>query len=130
MIRFGPQPENSAPCDIIRWRYPNQLGDFLSSRQNKQGLSFSFLGPVIKITSCICLTGLLLLLRYRKRFSMRFSRLYRSTFLFLLINAWACSTFAVIDEHFNYRVLWLLPFLLLLGIHESTSNFSRKNSAA
>lgn len=127
MIQFEKQDEHSAPAGAIKWRFPGEYDAFLHSRQNQEGISFHWLNPLmpaVTVLSVLFLSAAWVRKKIRKASS--YYSLVLSCLLFIILNAWACSTFAMVDDRYQYRVLWLLPFLLI-GLVSDRLQIKRKD---
>lgn len=102
----------------------NQQQQYAQSLQNKNKLSFLasynyFLQFIIGLSF---LATLFILMNYKK-YDPTIISFFVLLILALLLNAWSCGTFANALDRLGAKVIWLLPFGVLLSI------FSRKNEA-
>lgn len=116
---LSPYNEGSPPYGQIHWRFRNELNTYLNSRQNKwdgANLKFDTLNTIHSALIACCLFFLVFLLT-----SSVLRRIEPGTLLFLLfvliaiaVNSFITAGLNSPCERFQARVIWLLPFALML----------------
>ena len=98
---------------------PSELDDFLSARQQQGQLLSNIAAPdmVFKYFMIFCcVLGPILFFVARKRLPDGLGFFIFISLLIILINAWDCATFAVINGRYGCRLAWLVPFTFILLI--------------
>lgn len=131
--------DGSAPYGQIHWRFNHELNNYLNSKQNKwdgQNLNFKLIN-LLQIAIIIASLFLLILLFT----SQLFLQINSTSILFLIytitaiiINSFVTAGLNSPCERFQARVIWLLPFALILLIVKNQTlikNFlnSKKSSS-
>jgi len=109
--------EDSPPYEQIEWRYNNSLREYISSKQFQNELSFStqnMFQRIIVFTSLFIIFFLL----YTKKLTLLHKNMLLMIILFFIINAFVCSTFSGICDRYQSRIIWILPFIIIMFINE------------
>lgn len=118
-VAGAPQTEDSPPHLAISWHLKHDLPAFKAARQFRQGLNFSLAESINRVVTIVSLAGILLLLLFRySRMEFSLRGLLLLTAFYFLTNALVCAVFATVDPRYNTRLLWLLPFLLVLSVYQ------------
>ncbi len=107
--------EGSAPFGVIESFYPDQLKEYLASRQNKMQLNFNFINSIQLYLVALTLLIAIIILMTKIPFYWKFITGY--FILALFMNAAVCGFLSFISPRYQSRVIWLLPlpvFLILM----------------
>ncbi|MFH0865561.1 MAG: hypothetical protein V1904_05175 [Bacteroidota bacterium] len=110
--------EDSPPYGQVNWRYNNRVREYVSSLQFNEKLNFStqnFLQRIIIFLSVF----LLIYLYIKQKLSQTHRRILLILIFFFIIHAFVCSTFSGICDRFQSRIIWILPFILILFLSEN-----------
>jgi hypothetical protein len=111
--------EDSAPYGQISWRFPNELNNYLNSKQNKwDGVNLQF--NLINIAQLILIISSLFVLIYIGS-NRVFPLLDEHTKFFLMfviisvfINSMVTAGLNAPSARFQARVIWLFPFSMII----------------
>ena len=116
-----PMKEGSAPYGQIKWRYPSELTDYTSARQYNNRLDYSvsnMLQNAALLLSIILIPLGCVYLRSR-------SNAYRNIIIVLIFsvstifsNGIVCAGLTISNSRFGSRVIWLIPFVMVLIVAE------------
>lgn len=109
--------ENDAIYTSMHWHFPNELESYTHSKQNTVGLDYSTLNLIQTIFISICAVPfflLLLLPRFSKRLTSRMRAFAWLVVFGMLFNAFTVVTFAMLDDRYQARLIWLIPLLLIV----------------
>jgi hypothetical protein len=116
-----PYTADSSPNQQIKWRYKYSEKEYLSSLQNRGLLDFTFLNERQYFTVFTSFLFIFIFLFNKNIFKsiQTKNKIFISLLmLFLFSNAFICSTFSGIFDRFQSRIIWLLPFLIIILINE------------
>jgi hypothetical protein len=105
---------NSAPYGAITGFMRGQEMQYLSSRQSKGRLDFTFLNNLQNLLIALSLFLSFILLIFKLPRERKLLLIYILVALFL--NAAICGTFSGISPRYQSRVVWLLPLPVFLAI--------------
>jgi hypothetical protein len=112
-----PQAENSSVIDNISWHYKKDYQQYISASQAKSPFMFHTVNRVQNIIVPISFFALLLIFilkKYRDRMPSNLRLFILLSLAGILFNDAVCATFSTVDSRFEGRVIWILPFLLIL----------------
>ena len=119
----GPQLKNSAPWNSIQWHFPKSEQAYLNSRQNQSQKDFTVLNLlqiILVAFSLISILTMMILPKLRKSVPPGLQAAFTWLCFSVLINAFTVVTFAMIDERFEARMIWLFPLFLAVLISNET----------
>lgn len=106
-----PYLDRTNPFWKIQENYPNELNEYLVSKQNKSQLVFGKINILYRwILIGSLFVALLIMIKTRDKFSLLILALI---VLFALLNAFTTATFANILARLNSRDIWLIPFFCI-----------------
>lgn len=117
----GPELKNSPPWNSIHWHFPKAELAYLKDRQNQSKLNFPLLNIlqiILVIFSLISMLILMALPAIRKSVSPRLKAAFTWLCFSVLINAFTVVTFAMVDERFQARMIWLFPLFFAVLISD------------
>ncbi len=104
--------------EAVKFKYPNELDDYLKSRQQR-GLFVNVrlipLNEHILQYIFISITLVILFFFIYKR-QYKSSILLISAIIFIILNAWICASLSTIIGRYNGRVFWLIQYCLFLSL--------------
>jgi len=109
--------EQDALYTSIHWHFPKLLESYTHSRQNTSGLNYSIFNFIQNIFVKICGVLFFLLLfipRFSKLLTPRMRAFGWLTIFGMIFNAFTVVTFAMIDDRYQARLIWLIPLLLIV----------------
>jgi hypothetical protein len=113
-----PLLDGLAPLDQIKKYFPHALKEYWASLQNSSILLQTF-SPVFEIPMVILAMAVVFLMAVcGRRMAFLDPRLIaccRLLLIFCLSNAFVCATFSGVDYRYQNRLVWLFPFLVILG---------------
>ncbi len=103
---------------VVRY-FPHEQKEYESSLQNNEGMlfvaSWNTLLRIVLLHALAC--SAFLLLTPVKNLTSPFSKVAHFWFLIsILLNAWVCGTFANAIDRLGSKMIWLLPFSILLSL--------------
>ena len=105
---------------VIKYHFPRDFKDYLNSSQSLGKLGFSFLQQrqrIVILFSLVLLSVCLLIPTVRH--ALNNTSCFAAIIIILtslIINAMVCGNLSAPDHRFQNRVIWLLPFLILLVV--------------
>lgn len=112
-----PLLEGSAPYGQIQWRLPDTAKEYISDRQNTNRLDLNFINAVEMPVFFASLIAALLFLFSPVLSTMLSSNerwLLATVIVYILVSAFICSNLSTIHARFQNRIVWILPFSVLL----------------
>jgi hypothetical protein len=110
--------------------FKHEIREFLSSKQCNQKLNYYGLNSIQFISVIISLMILIIPLFLNSRIiGTQFILSIYILLLFLLANAFICSTFSNVLDRYQSRIIWLVPFfamILIFQIIESSPGFKKR----
>ncbi len=95
------------------------LSDYAASKQNQSGFPaiavWNKLYDITIAVSVICL--LLILIAKRKRIPYQLNPILIILSVGIVLNAWDTATFSCVAERFGCKMMWLIPFMLVLTLY-------------
>lgn len=95
--------------------FPHEINQFVSSRQNKGTLNYSFYDEVYVIV--LLLSTLFVLFGIDPKTREKAFPVYLFFLCFILLNAFATATFANVLSRLNSRAIWLFPMLNIVFVY-------------
>jgi hypothetical protein len=128
-FQTGTTPKMTAHDAIytsIHWHFPKSLKSYTSSRQNTTGLNYSMFNFIqnifIKVSGFLFLL-ILLIPRFSKLLTPRMRAFSWLVIFGMIFNAFTVVTFAMLDDRYQARLIWLVPLLLIVFF--ANDNFLR-----
>jgi len=107
-----PFTEETHPYNLIQKWLPNSIPFLMKAKQQNNQLSFKLFSAIYAWTLFICFLGALILLF--SSVDKRYKMLVGMAMIFILSNAFVTATFANVIGRLNARVVWVLPFLVMV----------------
>lgn len=114
-----PMKEQSAPFETIQTFYPQHLKAYKSGNQYNRILYFNLISKIQHVFVIIGLVIIPLILIWNFRRTKYLQQLYLLTSVILVgvvVNAAVCSSLSTVVDRYQSRVIWLIPFLLVLSV--------------
>lgn len=123
--------DKSTPCDQIKWRYPNELNNYLNSRQNRRNgidLNFKYLNAVNLLVLILSFFLLIIIFTSKicKILEIKTVQFLMFSVISIIVNSFVTAGLNTVCERFQARVVWLLPFALLIVLIVNFSVFKNK----
>ncbi len=112
-----PQLDNTAPHGQISWRFKGELNAYVNSKQNRGSLNMEWINKLQAMVIPLSFTVLLVLVvlgMIKRTLSANVSKIILIILIYSLINAFICSTLAVVDARYQGRIVWLFPLLAII----------------
>lgn len=118
-----PFPAGSNVHQTIQQYIPHEAKDFVSAKQNRRNIREELFIPnmVIYLTVVISLAVLIITFRNKKQ-SYHLKTAIAICILCLIINAWDCATFSMVNGRYGCRVMWLLPLFAMVTMLRKRNN--------
>lgn len=112
-----PMTEESAPYGTIKSFYPHHLVGYTNASQFKGILYFSTISKLqnIFVILSLFLIPLILILLYRQTRFNNISHFSAIVCMAIILNAAVCSSLSTVVDRYQSRIIWLLPFLLIIS---------------
>jgi hypothetical protein len=114
----APYPEKSNVADKIAEYMPHHSHQYLNALQNKNELLSHLVIPnniftAFVLLSLLCLCAIII---KRKFFTKRIYLLIFLSITGIIINAWDCATFSSATDRYGCRMIWLIPFCVIVAL--------------
>jgi hypothetical protein len=121
----------SAPYGAIDWHFHNDMRKYINSKQNLKLLHFDTLNyfQLIFVFLSFCLLIICNLTNFLSPDLLQFRLIIYCLLIAIWVNAYLCSTFSMVGDRFQSRVVWLIPFFAIVIISNNIKFPSRIRSA-
>jgi hypothetical protein len=125
-----PKIDEHSPVYInIHWHFRSSLESFMHARQNSTGLDYTKFNFVQNIFICITAIPFFLLLlipRLSKLLTPQMRAFTWLTIFGMIFNSFTVATFAMVDNRYQSRLIWLIPLLLIVFLSNKNVRQSLK----
>jgi hypothetical protein len=125
--------EGTLPFERIQKYVPGDLKQYSQSKQNELGLStaniWNKLYNLVVLFSSLLL--LLLVIVKKQKLNGNFIPILVICLICILLSDWDVATFSCVADRFGCKIMWLIPFLLAVGLFKAyspTLSESKNNS--
>ena len=122
-------PEGNPPHWAIKFHFKRQLDKYEKSNQNSVALNYYILNKIQSITIIVSVLFILFILGfkvYRKKLSNKIILMLIVVAISLLTNSFICGSLSAPMGRYQGRIIWLIPFLLLILLNEQIEIIIRK----
>lgn len=116
----GAFPSGTKLHERVNEYFPHEMGWYENSKQNKEQLFFiSFFNSLIYVVTVISVFIIIGLCVMKKVFQDDFLLVFIIFILGIVLNAWINGTFANAIDRLGTKMIWIIPFLAIVGVYKS-----------
>lgn len=107
----------SAPYGQVSWRFKNELNEYNLSKQNNWGgsqLNFKRINEIHSLLLILCCFAILIIISFRSKIDPGLLLFFYLILIGIFVNAMVTGGLTNAYERYQCRVIWLLPFLVML----------------